>query len=239
MYIFISIVKRHIKDDLNSTFLEQHAEISIIEAPETKKNEKPTTSKDQIGKSPMSVKKATNSKKIENASAKESLDIQPSLSVVNKRRPLSTVNESSVIGKRPQRSVNRKKIIYSSDESDHNENVSPNKSGNASDWTESVNSSNSFLTDDDDSDFETNIATPRSRSNKKCSVTVKRVAKKDINRLIYLDLSAEEVAETDEHFQTKACEEDLANITKQFLETDLENEDPYVFVVVNILILCS
>lgn len=217
---------------MNSTCFDEHAEISIIEAPKINKNDKPTTSKDQTENSPISVKKTKNSKKIDTPRANKALDIQPSLSVINKRRPLSTVNESSIISNRPQRNVNRKKIVYSSGDSDNDENASANGSKNASDWTESVNSSYSdLLTDDDDgdNDFETNIVTPRSKNNKKCpsSSTVKRGTKKtDKNKLIYLDLSAEEVKETDEHSQSKACEEDLANITKRFLEADLEDEKP-------------
>lgn len=128
---------------------------------------------------------------------------------------------SSATSSRPQRSVRRKRIIYSDDESD--------KENSDSHWSDNSSNSDSELLTDDDGDGEiVPTRQPKSVRGKKTTAerTPKRTNKKlNKNDLIqYLDLSKEVVVEVDENFHANVAEDELANITQRFLETDLNAE---------------
>lgn len=199
---------------MNSTRLEDHAEISIIESPKPIIQSK---TPERLPKPKMNTPRS----KVKPSSVKRP-DIDPSPSVLTKKKqsPKSAkkkvvnlpANDSSILTTRPRRNAARKRIIDSdSDEDDESE------------WSDDSSYSNSDLLTDDDSDQEKeNIPKPKSVRKNTASAT-KRPVKK-ANDLIYLDLSSEEIAQVDENFHANVSEEDLANITQKFLETDLNEE---------------
>lgn len=169
---------------------------------------------------------------------------EPSPSVLTKKKLSPKSNKKKVAtpkagnaasppsSSRPQRSVRRKRIIYSDDDDDD----ASEKENARSDWTDdssfSCSVSGSELLTDDDSDEEKDVIsrTPKSVRGKKAAPTgstTKRVPKKKAtkNDIIYLDLSAEEIVQVDANFHANVSEEDLANITRKFLETDLNDAD--------------
>lgn len=213
--------------------MDEHAEISVIETPACLNEAKSP----QKGMKSPQTKPGTNYKTA--LTAKNLFPYEPSPSVLVKKRPSpkpkvndlatpKTVDVSSPKSARPQRSVRRKRIVYSDDESD--------KENLQSDWSNdssySDGSSESDLLTDDDSDSGRekggDARTPRSARGKKVRTasTRKRTNKKaNKNGLVYLDLSSEEVVQVDENFHANVPEDDLANITQKFLETDLNGDE--------------
>lgn len=221
MYSFF-LVKQKIKTNLNSTRLDDHAEISIIEGPS-----KPKTP-EKVSKPKQNTPR---SKVKPSSSVKKLADIEPSPSVLTKKKPspkstkkkivTPVHDDSSIKMPRPRRNLVRKPILDLEDESDKE---------NESDWSDNPDNSSSIdsdiLTDDDSDSAEEKVSKPKSvRKNAAGGSTSKRPPKKaGKNELIYLDLSSEEIVEVDENHHN-VSEEDLANITRKFLETDLNDEE--------------
>lgn len=212
--------------------MDDHAEISIIE-PSEQKNAAKSPEKMPKPKTPRSKAKPMSSAK------KMAEIIEPSPSVLTKkkkpspksnRKKITTpATDSSTNASRPQRSVQKKKIVYSDDESDKE---------NESDWSDdgsysdSMHDASDILTDDDsgkeNGKSKTNARKPTSvrGKNAAASSTSKRSTKKaNKNDLIYLDLSSEEIAQVGKNHHANVSEEDLANITRKFLETDLNDKE--------------
>lgn len=196
--------------------MEDHAEISIIEGPRKQKTPEKVTKTRQ--NTPRSKVKPTSSLKMVK-------DAEPSPSVLTKKRPspkstkkkLATpADDSSIITPRPRRNLVRRPIFDSEDESNEE---------NESDCSESSSFVDSdILTDDESESEEEKITKPKSvRKNAPGRSTSKRPSRK--NGLIYLDLSSEEIAKVDENHHANVSEDDLANITRKFLETDLNDEE--------------
>lgn len=208
-------VKQKIKTNLNSTRLDELAEISMIATPE-----KPTKMK-----TPEKINKPkTNTPRTKTKSKKADIEPSPSVLIKKKVSPKSAkkkitypADDSSIVI-RPRRNVVRKPILDSDDESDKE---------NESNWSDESSFSDSDLLTDDDSDrkSEKGVQKPKStRKNPLAESTTKRKTKKtDKNDLVYLNLSAEEIVRVDEKFHSNVSEEDLANITRKFLETDLND----------------
>lgn len=207
--------------------MDDHAEISIIETPKRLNEVKST----QKGIKPPQNTPRTNYKTA--LGAQNLFDYEPSPSVLVKKKPSPKLNVNCMdtpksakvspgISSRPQRSVQRKRIVYSDDESD--------KENSQSDWSDDSSyagsNSESELLTDDGSDNETE---PKSVRGKKvpAGATPKRSNKKINNKngFIYLNLSSEEVEKVDENFHANVSEDDLANITQRFLETDLNADE--------------
>lgn len=229
MFLNIS-VQQKLKTNLNSTRLEELAEISIIESP---KQVRELKSPEQGMRPPQNTprSKAKPPFRAKNLFEKEMPQASPSVITKkkpspksNKKKVVSPVTEASIGAPRPQRSVRRKKIIYSEDESD--------KENDKSDWSDDSSYSDSdavsdLLTEDDSDKEKEVVPTPKSVRGKKTATasTSKRPTKKsDKDKLIFLDLSSEQIVEVDEHFHANVSEDDLANITRKFLETDLNDE---------------
>lgn len=217
---------------MDSTRLDDLAEISIIENPTVQPKSKPIAfekpAKNTPRLKPPQVK--TPRSKAKTPSSVNMRDIEPSPSVLTKKKPspksikkkidngINISEESSV---RPKRNVQRKRIFDSDEEDSDKEN------DHESDWSgDSSNSDPNFMTDDD-SDHSFEIPKPKSvRQNGSASSTSKRPARKnDKNGLVYLDLSSEEVVRVDKNFHANVSEEDLANISRKFLDSDLDNEE--------------
>ncbi|XP_031622795.1 titin-like [Contarinia nasturtii] len=217
------LFKQKIKTNLNSTRFDDHAEISNIETPERIKRV-------------MKSKTDTPRPKLKPSVSAKKTEIEPSPSVLTKKKPspkstkkksaIKSVaaddhEEMSIITPRPRRNVVRKPIFDSEDES--------NKE-NETDYSSDDFSDTNYLTNDDtdDSNAETeSIPKPRSVRGKNgtgVSATKRPEKKTSKNDLIYLDLSSEEVATVDENYHN-VPEDDLANITRKFLETDLNDEE--------------
>lgn len=221
-------VKRKIKTDLDSTRLDDLSEISIIEAPRQIR---------ELKSPEQGMKPPQNTPRSRMKPAKKLFEAEPSQSVLTKKKssPKSSrknvktpANDTPRSVSRPQRSVQRKRIIYSDDDSDKE-----NESDSESEWSDdsSYSESNPELLTEDESDKEQNpapasIPAPKPKSVRKqpTSSTTKRTTKKsDKDKLVFLDLSSEEIMQVDENFHGNVSEEDLANITRKFLETDLNN----------------
>lgn len=217
---------------MNSTRLEDHAEISIIENPE-----KP------INKLKLPKKAAHNTPRVKQqqktphskASNFKMADIEPSPSVLTKKKPSpksvkekidqAAKDDSSITTprSRPKRNVRRQNIFDSDDKTNDKEN------DYATDWTGDTSYSNSDMLTEDESDDEYEIPKLKNvhgRHTAGTSISKKQSSKKnDKNDLIFLDLSSEEVVRVDANFHANVSEDDLANITRKFLETDLNNEE--------------
>lgn len=228
------IVKQKLRTNFNSTIMDDNVEISMIESPRRDKFKSP-----RAGMKPPQNTPQTNYKTA--ANDKNVCVPEPSPSVLVRKRPSPKSNKKNLAtpktpkatkvtpakssSSRPQRSVQRKRIIYSDDDESDKEN-------SASDWTDSSYSGSdagSALLTDDDSDKERDIVgEPKSARGKKAptgSTTKRQNKKANKNDLIYLDLSSEEVVEVDENFHSNVPEDDLANITRKFLEADLNAVD--------------
>lgn len=202
---------------MDSTRLDGHAEeeISIIRPAQQLKPGK-TSEKKSATKTPASLKKQV-------SSAKKGSQLTPSQSVLNKFQLKPLENDSST-KKRPQRNVARKKILYSFDEDDEKENEVKNKRvAKSKQSDDSFDSDFSSVMTDDESDSDENF-TPKPTDTSR-TVNGPRTKKNDKNKLIYLDLSSEEVVEVNENQHSNVSEEDIANVTRQFFEADLNNED--------------
>lgn len=201
-------VKRNHPTNLNSTLVEEgaEAEISIIEPPA------------KVVQSVVTCDKDTKSAKLNTESAQKQQINSPSQSVINKKTSKPVENPCSAT-KRPQRSA-RKRIIYSVDEDDEEENCSQIEK-NSDDFF-----SSDMMTDDEsDSDFSTKSSGTSKSVMKKGKQTTNPKKKNDKKKLIYLDLSAEEVVEVDDNDQPKMSEEDLVNMTKHFFEDNLDDKE--------------
>lgn len=199
-------VKRNHPVNLNSTLLEEgaEAEISIIEPPAKAVQSVETCDKD------------TESAKLNTESARQQQINSPSQSVINKVAT-KPVEKTSSATKRPQRNA-RKRILYSFDEDDEEE-----CSGQTKKRSDDSFSSEILTDDESDSDFSTKSSGTSKNATKKGKQT-NRKQRNDKNKLIYLDLSAEEVVEVDDDDQPKISEEDLINMTKHFFEDDLNDK---------------
>lgn len=207
--------------------MEDHAEISIIETPKhVKEFKSPKTGMKPPQNTPRSKMKPglTARKLIE----KEMPQASPSMLTKKKPSPKSSKKklcspdtEPSVGAARPQRSVRRKRIIYSEDGSD--------KENNESDWSDDssysdMNSASELLTEDESDDEKEVAPKPKSVLGKRTATSKRSTKKSNKDKLVFLDLSSEEIVEVAENFHTNVSEEDLANITRKFLQADLNDE---------------
>lgn len=216
---------------MNSTRFDDLAELSMIEAP---------NGAVEINTPARGIKPPQNTprSRIKPApSTKNVLQNEPSQSVLTKKKPTPKLDAnrnsptSSTSSQRPQRKARAKRIIYSDDESDKE---------NESDWSDDSSYSGSdseadLLTEDESEEG----GAKRNRKNKNTATkpkvmrgqkatpgpTKRPTKKSDKNKLIYLDLSSEEIVQVDENFKPNVSEEDLANITKRFLEADLNDDE--------------
>lgn len=199
-------VKRNHPLNLNSTLLEEgaEAEISIIEPPAKAVQSVDTCDKD------------TESAKPSAESAQKQQIRSPSQSVINKLTS-KPVEKPSSTTKRPKRNA-RKRILYSFDEDDDEENSGQTNKNNDDSF-----SSDMMTDDENDSDFSIKSSgTSKTITKKEKQKNPKK--KNDKNKLIYLDLTAEEVVEVDDDYRRKISEEDLVNMTKHFFEDDLDEK---------------
>lgn len=131
--------------------------------------------------------------------------------VVQKRNPVRTP---------AQKAVDRLRKICDSDSEESDEFMTSDEDD---DWDAEKNalssSASSSLTDDE---YEPRTARKRGQLVGASSTAKKKAAAKG-TKLIYLDLSSEEVVEVDENHQTNVPEDDLAEITRKFLESDLND----------------
>lgn len=222
--------------------MDEHAEISIIERP--KYLDRFKSPRGNGMKPPQNTPRTNYKTAIEEKNLQ--FNHEPSPSVLTKKKPSPKSNKKNVgtpktpkskadnagsppTSSRPQRSVRRKRIVYSDDD-DASEKENAQSDLTDDSYTCSVSGSE-LLTDDDSGEEKDVISgTPRSVRGKKAaptSSTTKRLPKKKANKndLIFLDLSAEEIVQVDENFHANVSEEDLANITRKFLETDLNDAD--------------
>lgn len=202
---------------MDSTRIEAIEEISMIEGPNYK-NDPPKSTKN----TPQSTKKkpaeTPKPKTVAKASAKKvPVAKKPSPSMINKA-PVE-LDESSIV-RRPRRNVVRKQLSISSSDSEKENDFDDS----GSDWSGSEDANNSSLMTDDDSVSDDSITTSRTKGSKKNAKTT-TAKKRNKNRLTYLNLSEQEVIEVDDDARTEASEEDLANITRRFLETDLNDDE--------------
>lgn len=217
--------------------MDEHAEISIIETP--KHWDKFKSPRGNGMKPPQNTPRTNYKTAIGEKDFQ--LNQEPSPSVLTKRKPSPKSNKKNLAtpktdnagspptSSRPQRSVRRKRIIYSDDDD------ASEKENARSGWTDDSNyscsvSESELLTDDNSDEEQKDVIseTPKSvRGKKPTGSTTKRLPKKKANKndLIYLDLSAEEIVQVDENFHSNVSEQDLANITRKFLETDLNDAD--------------
>lgn len=95
------------------------------------------------------------------------------------------------------------------------------------DWDAAKDASSSTSSSSSDDDYKPSTSKKRGQPVGTSSTTKKKTASKartNARNLVYLDLSAEEVVEVDENHQTKnVSEEDLAEITRKFLASDLND----------------
>lgn len=215
---------------MNSTTLDEHAEISIIETPKhLHKFKSPQKGMRPPQNTPRTnYKTALDEKNLFNHEPSPSVLVKKKQSPKSNKKNLATpmsANGSPAKSSRPQRSVQRKRIIYSDDDDSDKEN-------SESDYTDDdsyscSNSESELLTDDNSDDEKNNVGEPKSTRKKAPtgSTTKKRPNKKtNKNDLIYLDLSSEEIVQVDENFHSNVAEDDLANITRKFLEADLDDD---------------
>lgn len=220
------------KTNLNSTRLEDHAEISIIENPEQPKAKPKLLEKPAQNTPRLKPQLKTPSSKTKISSSIKSKDIQPSPSVLTKKRPSPKSNkkklenepvheDSSVLTPRPRRNMRQNQIIDSDDETNDKENEFE------TDFSSDTSYSQSDLLTDDENDDDYEVPKPKSvRKNAPGTSTTKKSSRKNKkNDLIFLDLSSEEVVEVNENHHANVSEEDLANITQKFLETDLNKDE--------------
>lgn len=214
-------VKRNISDNLDSTRIEALEEISMIEGPNHKKDP-PKSAK----KTPRSIKKkpteAPKTKPLLKSSTKKALvGKQASPSVINKAAV--QMDESSIL-QRPRRNIVRKQLVIASSDDEDDEDKENAFEDSGSDWSHSEGSCKSNLMTDDDSVSDESISTQRTKGSKMNAKTA-TAKKRNKNRLTYLNLSEQEVVEVDDDARTEASEEDLANITRRFLEADLNDDE--------------
>lgn len=180
------------------------AEISIIEPPAKAVPSFDTCDKD------------TESAKLDTESAQKKQINSPSQSVINKLLSIPVEKPSSAT-KRPPRGA-RKRILYSFDDDDEEKN-----SGQTKRSSDDSFSSDIMTDDENDSDFSTKSSGTSKNATKKGKQTNPK-KKKNRRKLIYLDLSAEEVVEVDDNDRPKISDEDLVNMTKHFFEDDLDDK---------------
>lgn len=214
---------------MDSTRLDDHAEISIIENPERvikqKSPEKPvvhnTPRLKLQHKTPRSISKPSSSTKMREVEPSPSVITKKKLSPKSNKKKTSTVveDESSMVTPRSKRNACRKPIIDSDDETHNKENEY------GSEDTGDTSYSDSELLTEDESDNDYKIPKLKSVCGRNAVATKRSSKKSDKNDLIFLDLSAEEVVRVDKNFHANVPEDDLANITRKFLETDLNNDE--------------
>lgn len=212
------------KTNLNSTRLEDHAEISIIEAPDR-------VSKVNTPEKVPKTKQNTPRSKVKTSSSAKRMNVEPSPSVLTKKKTspkssarkkitYSFATDSSIITPRPRRNVMKNPIVDSEDETDKE---------SETDWSDDDSYSDSDVLTDDDSDNGVSVVSkPKSTRGKNvagASATKRSSKKPNKNELIYLDLSSEEIHRVDENFHANVSEDDLANITRKFLAADLNDEE--------------
>lgn len=214
---------------MDSTRLDDHAEISIIENPERlirqKSPEKPVvqnTPRQKLQhKAPRSISKPSSSTKMREVEPSPSVITKKKLSPKSNKKKTSTVveDESSIMTPRSKRNAGRKPIIDSDDDTHNKEN-----DYGSEDYGDTSYSDSELLTEDEsDNDYE--IPKLKIGCGRNAVATKRSSKKSDKNDLIFLDLSAEEVVRVDKNFHANVPEDDLANITRKFLETDLNNDE--------------
>lgn len=217
--LFLFVVKRNISENLDSTRIEGIDEISIIEPPDQKKNRTKSVRRTPQPRKLLSTPKEKPESKSTTKKNPKNKPISPS---VFTKRPIDN-DESSLI-RRPKRNVARKKLAISSDSEDDDKKNDFN--GDSSDeWVVKNESDDSDMMTDDDSDSDYSESTQRTKGSRSCAP---RTAKKK-NRLTYLNLSDDEVIEVEDGNKTQASEDDLANITRRFLEADLNDDTAYEY----------
>lgn len=90
------------------------------------------------------------------------------------------------------------------------------------DWDAKKDASSSTSSSSSDDEFVPRTARKRGQLAGASSTAKKKPATK-AQKLVYLDLSSEEVVEVDENYQPNVSEEDLAEVTRKFLESDLND----------------
>lgn len=215
------LVKRKIRTNLDSTRLDDHAEISIIETPERVKRAK---SPENVAKPKVNTPRS----KVKPSSSAKKTEFEPSPSVITKKKPspksvkkkvvnTPMANDSSIITTRPRRNAWPRKPILDSDSDKENE-------SECSDDDSSYSDSDLLTDDDSDREVEREKSKEKPKSVRKNAPSATKRSAKKANDFIFLDLSSEEIVEVDENFHANVSEEDLANVTRKFLESDLNDE---------------
>lgn len=202
---------------MDATEVAEVAEISIIEPPpvpvnpiKTPKKTPAKTPAKSLRKTPAAVTKTSERSKTKSPSRLDVVQQSPSQSMISKFRPRQM---EKLQGRSAARNKTRKRLLQSPDENDLS-NLSTEDKDNISDYS-------SLLTEDSDSDFS-----PSSTNSKKPATKPKRpTTKRCKNKLVYLDLSSEEVVEVQENQCPHAPEEDIANMTKHFFEDERIKEN--------------
>lgn len=198
-------VKRNISENLESTRIGNLDEISIIEA---EVDDRPKSTK----KTPRPKKPETPKPMIRTSTKKAVGTRQMSPSVITK--PAAVQLDDSSLIRRPRRNVARKQLVISSYDDDGSD-----FDDSGSDWEKHSESGNANILTDDDSDSDASIGSYRSKGSKRTATKPRSK-----NRLTYLNLSEAEVIEVDgDNSGIAASEEDMANITRRFIEADLED----------------
>lgn len=95
------------------------------------------------------------------------------------------------------------------------------------DWNAEKDRSCSSTTSDSESSSDDEFVPRRAKKRGKQTTGTTSTAKKktstNAQKLVYLDLSSEEVIEVDENQQLNVSEQDLSEVTRKFLESDLNN----------------
>lgn len=155
----------------------------------------------------------------------------PSQSMINR---LQSKSDASMI-RRPKRNVVRKRILDSPDDLERS---TQSNQSLESDWEQTESGNDSDSSDDvnfkscttSKSSGSTRKLNPRMESTRKQNPSSQSTRKKAVskkpnkNDIIFLDLSSEEVSEVNGRNPPEVSEEDLANITRRFLETDLNDD---------------
>lgn len=225
-------VKRNIDidADLDSTRLE---ELSMIENVEVREMS-PLKKEDEPAKTPLKASKKTPQK---TPQSKKKLPLNKNVDIAKESQSVIAKKtnkiESPLVLKRSKRNAAEKvrqrlkQLCDTDSEDDNGKGDFSGSSDGDGDWVKTASNESSCDTDDEE------FVPPSNGSlrNKVISSTAKkRNGKTSSDQLVYFDLSAEEVVEVNEDACTNVSEEDLAEITRKFLESDLNgSNEAYVF----------
>lgn len=170
---------------------------------------------------PTSIKKNIKSKRLQKlqdspAQCSQSLlrrDNDKKTPVVRKRNPPRTPAEIA---------MDRVRKICDSDTESGGDTDEFMTSDEDDDWNEKKDATSPSTYSSSDDEFVPRTARKRGQIVGATSTTRKKAAAKG-QKLVYLDLSSEEVVEVNENHQSNVSEEDLAEITRKFLESDLND----------------